>query len=162
MSDAADSETFGSFARGRAWRCFRSMASQTKTGRSGNRERSFILRQVVEKRLVPGQIETNDPSASKSRRRPRHSDVRFGVMVPERCNHHAGANSAAIHSLTNSIANGGHDRVHIETQMHVSRRTEAKLQIIGAIRGGIFHGLAGNSGDVRRRSEEWIGSRDLG
>ena len=84
------------------------------------------------------------------------------VVVSEGSNHHAGMNARTMHSLTDSVANSGHHRVHIESQMHVSRGAEAKLQIIGSVRGGIFHGFAGNSSDVRGRPEEWIGGRNLG
>ena len=149
MSDAADSETFDGFPRGRAWRCFRGMTSQPKTCRASNRERFFILRQIVEEGLVTRQIEPNDSFAGISRRRARHSDVRFRVVVPECCNHHAGMDVGTIHSFSDSITNSGHHRVHIESQMHVSSRAEAKLQVIGSIRSGIFHGFAGNSSDVR-------------
>ena len=162
MSDAADSETFGGFPRGRAWRRFRSMASQPETRRASDRERFFILRQIVEERLVTGQIEPNDSFAGISGCCECDIDVRFRVVVPKRGNHHAGMNFGAMHALSDPITNCGHHRVHIETQMHVSRGAEAKLQIIGSIRGGIFHGFAGNSSDVRGRPEEWIGSRNLG
>ncbi len=162
MSDAADSETFGGFPRGRAWRCLGGMTSQPETRRASDRERFFILRQIVEERLVTGQIEPDDSFAGKSGCRACDVEVRFRVVVPERSNHDAGMNFGAMQSFTDSFTNCGHHRVHIESQMHVSRGAEAKLQIIGSIRGGIFHGFAGDSSDVRGRPEEWIGSRNLG
>ena len=162
MSDAADSETFGGFPRGRAWRCLGGMTSQPETRRASDRERFFILRQIVEERLVTGQIEPNDSFAGISGCRARDGDIRFRVVVAQRSNHHACMNVGAAQPFADSVTNCGHHRIHIESQMHVSRRAEAKLQVIGSIRGGIFHGFAGNSSDVCGRPEEWIGSRNLG
>ena len=71
-----------------------------KTRGASDRERFFILRQIVEERLVTGQIEPNDSFAGKSRCRPCDIDVRFRVVVPERRNHHAGMNARTMHSFT--------------------------------------------------------------
>ena len=162
MSNAANSESFSGFPRGRAWGCFSSMTSQPKTCRASNRERFFVLSQIVEEGLITGQIESNDSLAGISRCRACDIDIRFRVVVSECCNHHACMDVGTIQSLADPITNSGHHRVHIESQMHVSSRAEAELQIIGSIRGGIFYGFAGNSSDVRGRPEEWIGGRNLG
>ena len=162
MSDAADSETFGGFPRGSAWRCLGGMTSQPKACRASDCERFFILRQIVEERLVTGQVESNDSFPGISGCRARDGDIRFRVVVTQRSNHYACMNFGANHTFGDSFAYRGHHRVHIESQMHVSRGAETKLQIIGSIRGGIFHGFAGNSSDVGGRPEEWVGSRNLG
>ena len=157
VADPAHAEQLDRVDGGARRPCLGGVGGQPQAGGGRDREGLAVRLERRVEQLVARNVEPHDATAGRRSRGAGNGTVRLLVVVAERAHHqpdrHPGRTAAFVQARTRSVDDCG----DVEPGPGMRRGAEADLQVVAAVGGGVFDGLARDATHGLGRAQHRVG-----
>ena len=137
--------------------CLRGVGGQPQAGGGRDREGLAVGLERRVQQLVAGDVEADDTAAGRRSGRAGNGDIRLLVVMAEGTHDQPDRHPGRTTALVQAGAGRIDDRGDVEPRTGVRRGAEPDLEVVTAVRGSIFNGLARDAAHGLGRAQHRVG-----